>query len=543
MGRYLRFVTLGVLAFGLLVCTSRCGDHDGDGWQPVEGGGVAPPVTPSCEVATGGRAEVSEPELIMTLDTSWREGWLASPAIVDLDGDGTNEIVVPRGERVYAFNADGTNRWLVEDLPGRVWASPIVADFSGDTSLEIVFASREAVYMLDASGGIVPGFPVTWEDELRSIAAGDVNGDGQLDIVVATTRHSGVEDVVHVFGASGSKMPGFPPFESGSTGCEVDDRCYPAGAFDQNIAVGDLDGDGRHDIVVPMDNAYNGVYRGTGEVFDTYQEFPSVKVLGVRHLHDLALSYQGWPDDEGSDLQAHFTNTPPAIADLDQDGSYEIILLASVQNGAQSDRKQGVALWAEKHDASRLAGFEEPVHFPDYMSGLWDAEGTNIPGMTNQATVADLNAERPGLEVIFGGFDGRIHAVDAKGEPIWQRTYTTDSSVWTGGVLVVDLSGDGIPEIIFNTYSTGENEGALFILDAGGNLLHEMPLPGRGALPVPSVGDLDGDEQLEIVVSLKDTGENNGGVLVYSVPGSSVNCLLWPTGRANLYRNGWVRSE
>jgi hypothetical protein len=163
--------------------------------------------------------------------------------------------------------------------------------------------------------------------------------------------------------------------------------------------------------------------------------------------------------------------------------------------------------------------------------------------MSNQATVADLNAERPGLEVIFAGFDGRIHAVDATGEPIWQWTYTTDDSVWTGGLLVVDLSGDGIPEIIFNTYSTDDNEGALFILDAGGNPLHEIALSGRGALPVPSVGDLEGDGQLEIVVSLKDSDDNNGGVLVYSVPGSSANCMLWPTGRANLYRNGWVLNE
>ena len=44
----------------------------------------------------------------------------------------------------------------------------------------------------------------------------------------------------------------------------------------------------------------------------------------------------------------------------------------------------------------------------------------------------------------------------------------------------------------------------------------------------------------EIVVSLKDAEDEVESVLVYSVPGSSTGCLPWPTGRANLLRNGWV---
>jgi hypothetical protein len=56
-------------------------------------------------------------------------------------------------------------------------------------------------------------------------------------------------------------------------------------------------------------------------------------------------------------------------------------------------------------------------------------------------------------------------------------------------------------------------------------------------MPVPSIGDVDGDGTLEIVVSLKDD-EDGDDLLVYTVPGSRDNCLLWPTGRGNLWRNG-----
>ena len=56
--------------------------------------------------------------------------------------------------------------------------------------------------------------------------------------------------------------------------------------------------------------------------------------------------------------------------------------------------------------------------------------------------------------------------------------------VATGGVVVADLSKDGAPEIVFTTYSTQDGYGELFVLDGGGNPLHRLPLPGRGAMPV-----------------------------------------------------------
>jgi hypothetical protein len=141
---------------------------------------------------------------------------------------------------------------------------------------------------------------------------------------------------------------------------------------------------------------------------------------------------------------------------------------------------------------------------------------------------------------LFAGFDGRIHAVAADKTSLWDVTYTTDPNVLTGGVVVGDLSGDGIPEVVFNTYSPDEGKGALFILDAGGKKLHEIALPRRGAMPVPTLADVNKDGTVEIVVSLKDAEDKVESVLVYTVPGSSAGCLLWPTGRGNLLRNGWV---
>jgi hypothetical protein len=478
---------------------------------------------------------VQKPTLKLVLKDRWEEAWQGSAAVADLDGDGKREVIVPRADKLLIWSATGEVKAKIPTGNGRIWASPVVADLRPEPGLEVAFAAGNQVFLVNASGEILPGFPVTWEKELRSLAAGDLDGDGKPELIVAPAR-SGPKDVMQAWHADGTSVAGFPPNASGVAGCD-DGKCYLAGCYDQNVAVGDLDGDGKGDVVVGHDNAYASFHRGDGVAFDANPMFKPKKTPGVRYLHDLALAKQGYANDEETSLQAHFTNTAPAIADIDGDGKLDVLLLASVQNAAQTKRELGVALWALHADASRLDGWQEPFHAPDYLAGLWDYDGTNIVGATNQVSVADLD-ESPGLEMVFAGFDGRIHAVNAKRQPLWSYTYTTDPKVLTGGVAIGDLSGDGRPEIVFASYSPDQNKGALFLLGADGKELHKLPLPRRGAMPVPTLADVDGDGVLEIVVSLKDAEDKVESVQIYTVPGSSTNCLPWPTGRGNDLRDG-----
>ena len=411
--------------------------------------------------------------------------------------------------------------------------------------LEIAVAARSDIHLYDAAGDEMPGFPFTFQDELRTLAGGDIDGDGRLELVaVSTTRleAAGQRDILIAVNDDGSQVPGFPPNTTGASGC--DDACYVTGGFDQNLALGDVNMDGIADVFATQDNAYLSLHDGTGRAFDAAPIFEDrTKFLGVRFLHDYDLAQMGWAPDEDTANQAHFTNSAPAITDIDGDGDNELIVLGSVQNAAQSDRLRGVALWVLDDDGTRPADWVEPFHAPDYLAGLWDYDGTNVVGATNQVTVAELDPDRDGPEFVFAGFDGRIHCVDSRAEQIWQSPYTTSDRVLTGGVAIADLSGDGAPEIVFNSYSPDEGQSHLFVLDAGGSILHQLPLPLRGAMPVPTIADVDGDGQLEIVVSLKDGEDRSRQLQVYTVPGSSDNCLLWPTGRGNLLRDGFVARD
>lgn len=504
---------------------------------------LPPPPSAACEPSPGGgSATVAAPVLRATLSDRWHEGWLASPVALDVDGDGVKEIVAARSGRVNAWKLDGT---LVAsfDVDGRIWSSPIVADLIPEhAGMELAFAERGNLHVLGADLTELPGWPFAWNDELRSLAAGDLDGDGRLELVAVTTNPvegSGQRDLLIAVKDNGTILPGFPPNTTGASGC--DGACYQTGGYDQNVALGDITGDARAEVFATQDNAYLSLHDGTGRAFDCAPFFAGrTKFNGVRFLHDYDEAKQGWAPNEDTALQAHFTNSAPAIADLDGDGLRDLVVLGSVQNAAQTNRLQGVGLWALHPDGTRLAGWETPFHAPNYLAGLWDYDGVNVVAATNQVSIADLFPDSAGPELVFAGFDGRIHCVDARAHELWQTTYTTSDRVLTTGVAVADLSGDGSPEVVFASYSPDDGVSNLFILAANGSELHRVALPGRGAMSVPTIMDVEGDGTLEVVVALKGGADGMPQVLVYTVLGSGTACLPWPTGRRSELRDGLV---
>ncbi|MFO0651953.1 MAG: FG-GAP-like repeat-containing protein [Polyangiales bacterium] len=504
---------------------------------PVDTG----PPRPACPaVASGGSATVRAPTMLLGLRDMGTESWLSAPAVADLDRDGSMEVIAGRETRVVVWRASGALRWGASPGTQRVWAPPVIGDFIGDASLEVVVAGGDRIAMYTATGAMAPGFPVRFMGEVRALAGGDLDGDGRPEIVAASTTTTGSgarEDVMTAYRANGTVLRGFPPNGTGTSRC--DGACDIAGAFDQNIAVGPLDGDAQWDVVVPTDNAYVSWHHGSGEAFTVSSIFMGVtRSPGVRFFTDLANAQQGYAMNEATAEQAHFTTSAPAIVDLDGDGAREIVVLGSIQNAAQTDIRRGVGLFVVRPDGTRPPAWLSPFQVRPFLSGLEDFPGVNVTASTRQVSVADLDAASPGMEVVFAAFDGRLWCVGADRSMRWSFQFTTATDQLTAGAAVADLSGDGRPEVVFATYSTARNTSALYVLDARGAQLHRVALPGRGAMSVPAIADVNGDGALEIVVNLKDAAPDE--TLVFTVPGSATNCLPWPVGRATLLRNGYV---
>ena len=508
------------------------------------------PPPPSCAPAPGGSSgDVQAPALIKTLPGSWDENWFASPALVDVNGDGLRDIVAARHSVLYVYDHAGAPLWQTawsysaSDSPEhgtvRMWPSAVVGDLDGDGDVEIAVSAHPddngynvAVY--DHAGELLPGWPQAYGGaEVRSVAAADVDGDGQREILI-TKQATG--PATAVFKLDGALAPGWP--QVGECMAPEGD-CIDYGGFNQNIGAGDLDGDGVLDVVSTYDAIGFGAWNGDGTNLPAHEDFADSWVTGVEAYHDLALAMQGW----GTGDRSEFTYSPPVIADIDGDGDHEVVLGGDHEH-SESTENQGVSVWVLNHDMTRPPGWEWPKDSGPPLA--YGAIGNNIDPTYPAPAVGELDGA-PGLEIVIPAYDGLLYAYRATGELLWTYSFgQADPYVGASEALIVDLNGDGAPEILLTTFSEGA-PGAplapahLVVLDSAGVELHKIELFARGSMAAPSVADLDGDGELELVLSLKDAlGAGEGGVQIWSLPGASDNCVLWGTGRGNWLRQGYV---
>jgi hypothetical protein len=503
--------------------------------------------------ASGSSGPVQAPVLRKTLPGSWDENWLASPAVADINGDGKFEIIAPRHSVLYVWRNDGTLLWKTafgysassspEHGTTRMWPSAVVGDFNRDGRLEIAVAGGIEdnlginLCLYDGSGNVLSGWPKRFGDlEVRSIAAADVDGDGKIEILVNKT---GEGPVTTVYRHEGTQLANWPQVTASCNPPAPAEQCWDFGGYNQNIGAADLDGDGIPDVISTYDAIGFGVFKGNGAPFPTAPEFSDRVVTAVEAYHDITLSRQGW----GTGDRSEFTSSPPVMADLFGDGEPRIILAGDHEHSQSTDNK-GITVWVLNRDLRRPAGWEWPKDTGLPLGGSGDL-GPNIVPTMPSPSVANLDGSTS-LKILAPGYDGKLHVYNSNGTLYWEYAFSTTASPYTGAseALVADLNGDGSPEVIFTTFSSGDfgkpdTPAHLVILSSTGALLHEVQLPGRGSMAAPTVADIDGDGKPEIIVSLKDSvGGGKGGVQIYDVPGASDNCVMWGTGRGGLLRQG-----
>lgn len=514
----------------------------------------APRICGSGSPASSG--PVQQPTLRMTLPGSWDENWLASPAVADIDGDGAPEIIAARHSVLYVWRNNGTLYWKTAfgysaaSSPAhgttRMWPSPVVGDFAGNGRLQIAVAGGVEsnlginLCLYDYDGQVRPGWPVRFGDnEVRSIAAADVNGDGVLEILVNKTSTG---PTTAVYRPSGTLLPNWPQVNASCNPPAPAEVCWNFGGYNQNIGAGDLDGDGIDDVISTYDAIGFGVFWGDGRPFPTAPAFSDRVITAVEAYHDLSSSLQGW----GTGDRSEFTSSPPVIADLLGNGSMKIILAGDHEHYLSTENK-GTTVWVLNRDMTRPSGWEWPRNTGMPLGGLGN-NGSNIVHTMPSPSVANLDGI-PGLEILVPAYDGKLYAFRPDGTIFWSYAFSTTAVPYTGAseALIADLNRDGIPEVIFTTFSSGE-PGApdttphLIILSNTGALLHKVPIAGRGSMAAPTIADINNDGQPEIIISLKDTlGGGLGGVQIWDVPGAGTNCLLWDTGRGDLLRRGSYR--
>jgi hypothetical protein len=179
---------------------------------------------------------------------------VAGAAAIDLDGDGKKEIaLLDRNSKSLLFLElkEGVYR-----QNGTLSVGPIdfqgihVADLDGDGRDDLLLAGTDkfGVVLTGRKGQrlkSLAGYESNREKaRLADLVAGDVNGDGQPDVVLIDTAEHFVEITTYAGQSELDRALSFKVFEQKSLQ-DVDDLVEPR---DLNLA--DVDGDGRQDLVL-----------------------------------------------------------------------------------------------------------------------------------------------------------------------------------------------------------------------------------------------------------------------------------------------------
>ncbi|MGH9748540.1 MAG: FG-GAP repeat domain-containing protein, partial [Candidatus Polarisedimenticolia bacterium] len=368
-----------------------------------------------------------------------------------------------------------------------------------------------------ASGFPIPYFRTAdYRTRIGAVVPADVDRDGAMEIVV--TIPSGL---VTVIGRGGAVRPGWPrTFET------LEQPAYPLGA----PAAGDLDGDGRDEIVACVLAGPGGASSRLFAFGDDGADLPGWPVAldgacaatsvlladfdgdgasEIAHaLSDGTIAafdgdgrpLPGWPHRLGPDASGRLraVNAELTASDLDGDGSDDLVL---VESGL------GPRLAAISGAGRMLPGF--PQRLPEVTElqapAAADLDGDGRPEIvqSTQPFVGDTIAEpvalakpdptEPAIPAAL-----RVLRADGTAVPGWP-VGLAEGAAW--GAVVTDLTGDGTPEIL-------QQDGDLLAgFDVSGSPLPGFPIDLRRELKRSqslerspwSVADLNADGAADLL--------------------------------------------
>lgn len=287
----------------------------------------------------------------------------ASGKMFDIDGDGKDEFILPNSDgKLHAFKADGT------EPKGWPVLSPLRKEFD-KTYLYNVNSScayrTDKTGCLRKNGKMVADFH---EMMTGTPAIGDLDGDGKMEVVQTT-----YDGTVFVAQADGSIRPGFPVHVDRERMKAADEQhLWDDGIFSA-ASLGDMDGDGKLEIVVGAMDGQLYMWRHDG----TMQKGFPIEIV-----------------DKTKPGQGDRIVTTPSIGDIDNDGKLDIALGTNEVFGA--DKAKNEARGYVLHgDGTLFKNF--PVTTFGIQAYVLPVVGSGVPG---NATLVDLDGDKK-LEVNF----------------------------------------------------------------------------------------------------------------------------------------------
>jgi hypothetical protein len=380
---------------------------------------------------------------------------------------GSNNFVFFGSTRATVTGA--TSIQLVVKVPSGAKYGPISITVGSKTAI----SSEYFVPTFFSPVGLSPGSFSTPSNSVtgspEGIDIGDIDGDGKPDIVVSNSNNNTVSILANKT-SSGSSLASFAPKVDLSTG---------SGSAPKNIALADLDGDRRLDIIT------SNINNGTISIFRNISTPGTIN--GSSFGSRVNISVGGIPTDV-------------KVSDINGDGKPDIAVLNAATSAISILRN--ISNLGSITTGSFLAKVDFSVGAGPELLEIADLDGDNKPDL-----------------IASNSFDDTFSVLQniSTSDEISSASFLPKIDFPTGnfptGIAVGDLDGDGKKEIVISNYVI-DNTLSIFKNVIANGLITQNSFSARvnfitGSAPYGiELADVDGDGKLDIVDS------NNSGSTV-----------------------------
>jgi len=376
-------------------------------------------------------------------------------------------------------------------------ANLAIGDVTGDGVADIVSCSQGSAFVVTRSGAaMAPG----WFSEptgCSAVTLGDTNGDGAPEIIVGTN-------------AGASSAGSILIYDPSTLGPARRSVLLPINAPVSDVAIGDVDGDGKAEVVaVTSANAYvydaatltlewTALGKGGSKIaLGDLEGDGGIEIVvngSPGHVLDAHLQYEKWGYSGGFGRSF-------AVGDVDQDGKAEIAFLS--------------------------AGYDVIT----IIDGDTFATSTvSATEWVDRIAIADGNGDGA-AELILGNNQwGDIVGIRRSNGQVLYRMYNPEHG--TMAVAAGDVDGDGVPEVIWGAGATSSGADVLFTASAATQTI-KWRSPDLDGEYGGAVADLDGDGKLELIVKMtqSESGYAGGIIQVYDLATRVLKASVGPTNR------------